>query len=112
MRPVFLALLMTSTAAAQYVIDRPRAERLLAAHAGDRPLHCDVIPVPASLSFSFRFQTGYLVRMPLKQYAGQGHHWNILMRVTPAGGAEPLYLASYTRLRNVPKTNAQGEFGG
>ena len=34
------------------------------------------------------------------------------MRITPAGGAEPFYLGSYTRLRNVPKTNAQGEFGG
>src|ERR1700676_5184254 len=100
MRPVFLALLMTSTAAAQYVIDRPRAERLLAAHAGDRPLHCDVIPVPANFIFSFRFQTGYLVRMPLKQYAGQGHHWNILMRVTPAGGAGPPFLRGRTPRRN------------
>jgi hypothetical protein len=64
------------------------------------------------LSFSFRFQTGYVVRMPMKQYTGPGRHWNILMRVTPAGSGEPLDLGSYTRFRNVPKTNAQGEFGG
>jgi hypothetical protein len=112
MRPVLLALLIASTAMAQYVIDRPRAERLLAAHSGDRPLHCEVIPVPARLSFSFRFQTGYVVRMPLKQYTGPGHHWNILIRVTPAAGGEPFYLGSYSRLRNVPKTNGQSEFGG
>jgi len=112
MRPVFLALLIASTALGQYVFDRPRAEKLLAAHSNDRQLHCEVIPVPARLSFSFRFQTGYVVRMPMKQYAGPGHHWNILMRVTPAGGGEPFYLGSYTRLRSVPKTNTPGEFGG
>jgi hypothetical protein len=112
MRLVLLALLIASTAIGQYVIDPARGARLFAAHAGDKPLHCEVIPVLARLSFSFRFQTGYVVRMPLKQYAGPGHHWNILMRVTPVGGAEPFYLGSYTRLRNVPKTNAQGEFGG
>jgi hypothetical protein len=112
MRPVLLALLISSTAMAQYVIDRPRAERLLAAHSGDRPMHCDVTPVPARLSFSFRFQTGYVVRMPMKQYTGPGRHWNILMRITPAGATEPVYLGSYTRFRGIPKTNAQGEFGG
>jgi len=112
MRPALLALLIASTASAQYVIDPARGAKFLAAHSGDRELHCEVVPVRARLSFSFRFQTGYIVRMPLKQYAGPGHHWNILMRVTPTAGHEPFYLGSYTRLPNVPKTNAQGEFGG
>jgi hypothetical protein len=112
MRPALMALLMAGTAMAQYVIDPVRGARFLAAHSSDQPLHCEVIPVPARLSFSFRFQTGYVVRMPLKQYEGTGHHWNILMRVTPAAGGDPFYFGSYTRLRNAPKTNAQGEFGG
>ena len=112
MRPVILILLIASTATAQYVIDPARAVKVWASHADDRPLHCEVIPVPARLSFSFRFQTGYVVRMPLKQYTGAGHRWNVLMRITPQGGSEPFYLGSYTRLRTVPKTNAQGEFGG
>jgi hypothetical protein len=112
MRLVLLALVIASTAMGQYVINPARGAKLFAAHAGDRPLHCEVIPVPARLSFSFRFQSGYVVRMPLKQYSGPGHYWNILMRVTPAISTEPFYLGSYTRLRNVPKTNAQGEFGG
>ena len=112
MRPVFLALMIASTALGQYVVQRSRAEKLIAGHMDDRSLHCEVTPVPARLSFSFRFQTGYVVRMPMKQYVGPGHHWNILIRVTPAGGGEPFYLGSYSRLRNVPKTNTQGEFGG
>jgi hypothetical protein len=112
MRPVILILLIASTAMAQYVIDPVRAAKVWASHADDRPLHCEVIPVPARLSFSFRFQTGYVVRMPLKQYTGAGHRWNVLMRITPTGGGEPFYFGSYTRLRNVPKTNAQGELGG
>ena len=112
MRAVLVALLTASTALCQYVIDPARAAKFLTAHADDRPLRCEVIPVPARLSFSFRFQTGYVVRLPLKQYPGPGQHWNILMRIMPAGGGQPFYLSSYTRLRNVPKTNAQGEFGG
>jgi hypothetical protein len=112
MRPVFLALMIASTALGQYVVQRSRAEKLIAGHMDDRSLHCEVTPVPARLSFSFRFQTGYVVRMPMKQYTGPGRHWNILMRVTPAGGGEPIYLGSYTRFHNIPKTNTQGEFGG
>lgn len=112
MRPVVLALLIASTAVAQYAINPSRGARFFAAHADDHSLHCEVTPVPARLSFSFRFQAGYLVRMPLKQFTGPGHRWTIMMRVTPAAGTEPVYLSSYTRLRNVPKTNAQGEFGG
>jgi len=112
MRWILLALLIASAARAQYVIDPARGAKFFAAHADDRPLHCEVIPVPAHLSFSFRFQAGYLVHMPLKQYTGPGHRWSVMMRVTPVGETEPFYLSSYTRLRNVPKTNAQGEFGG
>lgn len=112
MRTVIFALLMASTALGQYAIDPARAAKLWAAHAGDQSLHCEVIPVPARLSFSFRFQTGYVVRMPLKDYSGPGHHWNILVRVTPLGGSEPFYLGSYTRLRNAPKVHSQAEFGG
>jgi hypothetical protein len=112
MRPVLLTLLIASTATGQYVMDRSRAEKLLAAHSGDRPMHCEVTPVPASLSFSFRFQTGYVARLPMKQYSGPGHHWNILMRIAPSTGGDPFYLGSYTRLRNAPKNNGQREFGG
>jgi hypothetical protein len=112
MKAVLLALAIASTATAQYVIDSVRGAKSFAAHASDRPLHCEVNPVPASLSFSFRFQTGYVVRLPLKPYAGATHRWNVLMRVTPIGGVEPFYLTSYTRLRNIPKTKAQGEFDG
>ena len=112
MRLVFVSLLIGSiTAWGQNVIDPVRGAKLFALHAADRPLKCEVIPVPARLSFSFRFQTGYVARMPLKQYTGSGHHWNILVRVTPEG-AEPFYLGSFTRLRTIPNTKAQGELGG
>ena len=112
MRTALLALLIVSTALGQYAIDPARGAKFWAAHSGDPALHCEVMPVPATLSFSFRFQTGYVVRMPLKEYAGAGHHWNVLLRVTPYGGSQSFYLGSYTRLRSVPKTNTHGEYGG
>ena len=112
MRTVLLALLVACTALGQYAVDPARGAKFWSTHADDRSLRCEVIPVPARLSFSFRFQAGYVVRLPLKQYAGAAHHWNILMRVTPEGDAQPFYLGSYARLRTVPKTNTPGEFGG
>jgi hypothetical protein len=113
MRFAFVALLIAGTAAwGQYVISPERAARMLAAHAADRPLRCEVIPIPAQLSFSFRFQAGYVVRVPMKQYFGPGHRWTVLVRVTPERAQAPIYLSNTVRLPNIPKTKNTGETGG
>lgn len=112
MRPVLFALLIASSAMGQYVVSPARAAELLTAHAGDRPLSCEVVPVPAQLSFSFRFQTGYVVHVPMKQYFGPGHRWGALLKITPEGSQSPIYLYSGVRLPNIPKTKNTGEYGG
>jgi len=79
---------------------------------GDRPLRCDVTPIEPMLDFSFRFQTGYSIRVPMEQYFGPDHAWAILTRVTPENGS-PTYLAARVRLPDVPVTTVKLEtFGG
>ena len=73
---------------------------------GETTLHCEVRPIRAMLDFSFRFQSGYTVRVPMNQFTGGGHVWNITMRVTPEGG-KPVYLGSRTRLPEIPKTRTE-----
>ena len=63
------------------------------------------------LNFSFRFQAGYLVRVPMEQYFGPGHRWGIVTRITPEGGS-PVYFGNNFRLPDVPKTRNSAEIGG
>jgi hypothetical protein len=74
---------------------------------------CDVSPIKPALNFSFRFQAGYVLRVPMKQFVGPGHSWAILMRVTPQEGTgEPVYLAAAQRLPVVPENKLTAEFAG
>jgi hypothetical protein len=79
----------------------------------DLPLQCDVTPIKPALNFGFRFQAGYVVRVPMSQYRGAGHAWTILTRITPAGDArEPVYLLFRTLLPDIPQTKIALEVGG
>ena len=89
------------------------AERFLDAKADEQPLRCAAGPLPPMLNFSFRFQAGYAVRVPMSQYSGAGHGWAVLVRVTPEGGdRKPVYLASSYRLPPVPKTKYEFAISG
>lgn len=83
------------------------------AQPGERPLECSVTPIQPSLNFSFRFQSGYVVRIPMRQYFGSGHAWLIAVRVTPeGGGGQPVYFAYKVTLPDVPLNNVETEQGG
>ena len=76
-------------------------------------MRCEVSPIKPSLNFSFRFQAGYMVTVPLNQYAGSGHKWNTLTRITPEGAErKQVYLWSHFALPEVPKTSADARVGG
>jgi hypothetical protein len=51
------------------------------------PLACRVQPFEPFLDFAFRFEVGYIVHCPLKQFAGEETELNAIVRVRPAGGA-------------------------
>ena len=116
MRLVLVFTLVAAAAFGQSIVDGTRLSPDLKSFErrdDDRPLRCEVFPFRPALNFSFRFEAGYVVRVPMSQYSGPGHGWAVLARVTPqAGNREPVYLAGRVRLPNVPPTKLIWETGG
>jgi hypothetical protein len=115
MRPLAIACLLASAGAAQVIVDPARFGSILKAlerQADEKPLRCEVTPIRPSLNFGFRFQAGYVVRVPMNQYSGPGHGWAMVTKITPEGGHPPVYLASRIGLPSVPKTKVVVEMGG
>jgi len=75
------------------------------------PLECEITKVAPSLNFSFRFQGGYSMRVPLSQFQGTGHGWIVLLKVKPETG-EPVYLVHTFDLPDIPDTKLLGEVEG
>jgi hypothetical protein len=100
---------------AQSLIDSAAAARFEArflAQSNPPKLSCDVRSLSPSLSFGFRFQTGYVFHIPMKQYTGAGHRWRILTKVMPESGGGPVYLVSSLRLPGVIQKKQTIEWGG
>jgi len=117
MRLILTVALLSSTGAVypQSLVDPNRAARLAEsfdARKDDQQLHCEVTPIQPRLNFSFRFQAGYVFRVPMKQFAGTGHRWTVLTRLTPASGGDAALLSARYRLPSVPKTKSVAEWGG
>ena len=116
MRVALLFFLIAATPLrSQTLIDPSRARRairLLEPQPGEKPLRCEVTPIQPTLNFGFRFQAGYMVRVPMEQYLGPGHRWAIFTRVTPEEGGKPVYFGANLRLPEVPKTKNLIEVGG
>jgi hypothetical protein len=107
-------LLCAAGAEAQYLVnpDRlPPALRNMEWRPDDRALDCSVGAIRPALNYGFRFQAGYIVRVPMAQYRGKGHRWTILSRVTPEGGNPVHFMARYN-IPEVPRTNQEAEVGG
>jgi hypothetical protein len=79
--------------------------------AGEKKISCEVVPIRPVLDFNFRFQSGYVLRIPMGQYTGSGHRWTSIARVTPEGGT-PVYLAGRVTLPDIPPTRVLWETGG
>src|SRR5689334_21489142 len=106
--------LVVAVAHAQFVVNPARLterSRNFDWRPDDQPLSCSLSQTRPALDYGFRFQAGYVLRVPLSQYRGKGHRWTVLMRVTPEGGA-PVYLMTRYALPEVPKTNVEAEVGG
>src|SRR5450759_4800349 len=116
-RALILALAACTTAPAQSIVNPNRLRGVIAqlegAQAGEQTLRCEVSAIKPSLNYSFRYQAGYTVTVPMNQYLGSGHGWTVLTRITPAGGdPKPVYLMSRIPLPRVPKTNVVVTVGG
>jgi hypothetical protein len=81
--------------------------------AGGKKLRCRVHPLQPRLNLGFRFQAGYVIEVPLRQYTGAGHRWSAVLRVTPeTDEREPVWLLSRGRVPASPDKKATAEFSG
>jgi hypothetical protein len=108
---LILGFFILTTAAAQTITSPDDATRLLNA-AKDEPLRCQVAPMQPVLDFSFRFQAGYTVQVPLDQYRAGEHAWGIVTRIIPEGQDEPVYFIQRLKLSTAAKMDVAGEAGG
>jgi hypothetical protein len=115
MRLAAIILGTCAAASAQMLIDASQAARVLQ-HVdpqANSSLRCETTPVPPTLGFSLRFQTGYEVRVPLSQFHGPGHRISVLLRVSPElKEAQPAYLLRSFDLPDVPDTEFVAEVAG
>ena len=108
-------LLVSASACGQSIVPAAKlsyVQRFFDASQDAGTLTCHVVPIVPRLNYSFRLQTGYVVRTPMKQYLGSGHTLAVVTRVTPQGGRDPVYLASTMRLPPIPKTKMEWDIGG
>jgi hypothetical protein len=116
-RLILAVFSLSAAASAQVIIDPSRLSPTLkqAVEHPERnpPLKCEVTPIRPMLNFGFRFQAGYVARVPLKQYRGPGHAWAIVSKITPEESPDqPVYLVTTATLPDIPKTNQHAESGG
>jgi hypothetical protein len=114
-RLMTLALLLCHLGSPQVLVDSGRAAEILQQFnlQTGSSLQCEITPVTPATTFTFRFQTGYLVRLPLRQFRGPGHWITVLTRVTPRlGDREPVYLLRTFELPDVPETDFSANLAG
>lgn len=76
-------------------------------------LDCRVTPVKPALNYNFRFQTGYVVHLPVRQYGGKAQRLLTFFRVTPeVEKPAAVYFLGMARLPEGPRSNVKIEFGG
>src|SRR4030088_1331837 len=116
MRYLLAAILLSSAAPAQIIVDPARIPaRLkdLSQRQGESSMRCEVTPIKPALNFGFRFQSGYIAHVPLNQYPGSGHKLALMTTITPQGGDhKPVYLMNFVALPEVPKTKLSLEIVG
>jgi hypothetical protein len=106
--------LLTAHTAAQTVIDPGRLPAEVTGfdpNAVHLPLPCSVDRIQPSLDFGSRFETGYVLSVPLHVYHGSGHRWDLVFRVTPEGG-RPVYFLDPVAVPAIPQSDAVGEVRG
>jgi hypothetical protein len=70
---------------------------------GAGELSCSAMRIKPRLNLAFQFWSGYIVQVPLGQFAGAGQGFSILSRVQPEAGGEPAYFGSRVNLPRVPE---------
>lgn len=108
-RVVLTLLAVAAMANAQWQLDRENSDKvdraLKAGVVGDQ-LKCSVKPLNPFLDFAFRFDAGYFVSCPVKEFGGRDDTVISYVRITPDNGA-PVVLANGYRLPAISRAQAK-----
>jgi hypothetical protein len=99
-----VALLTVMAVHAQFLIDPVKGAQAwhsLEPVSGEKAMTCRVIPIRPAISFSFRLQAGYVVNVPIREYAGKPHVWAVMVKITPEQG-DPVYLGTNLSVPKLP----------
>jgi len=101
-----LCLTLRPSAGAQSLVTAPDVQlvnRFLdeAAENSDR-LKCHIQPMEPFLDFAFRFEVGYIVRCPLREFAGRESTVVSFVRITPDAGSSVVLGEAYN-IAGVPE---------
>jgi len=113
-RLAIVLLLLTPLAPAQILLPPGELARLrpdFEPRAREQPLRCDLNPLGPGINFAFRFEAGYMFRVPQSQYSGSSAAWSILTAITPEHG-DPTYLLQRKELSNASKVDSNFEIFG
>lgn len=98
-------LAVSSCAHAQLEVnpsDAAVVTKVLDAHSIEgEPLKCEIDPQHPILDFAFRYDVGYVVRCPVKEFEGKASTVLTFVRVTPEGGTSKIFGEGYG-LRELP----------
>lgn len=114
LRAAAIVLAVAATVSAQSLVDPERIPTLqtaLDSAASASQLRCQINAVRPALDYGLRFQTGYVIDIPMFQFEGAGHSLSTFLRVTPEGG-KLAYLETTGTLQEVPATKLDAEISG
>jgi len=115
MRPLLVLVSLAWLAPAQTEatgVEAAAAAPSLQPRDGEEPLRCYVQEIKPKLNFGLRFQTGFLVEIPLVQYSGSGHSWKLVLGVTPEESGQPVYLTDHLELPPILRQEFTGQTTG
>jgi hypothetical protein len=81
------------------------ANELFESRLEAKRLNCVIQPRSPFLDFAFRFELGYVIRCPLRDFDGKPSRMASILRVTPEGGQPVLFGQNY-RIPGMPPDEA------
>jgi hypothetical protein len=108
-RAVCVFAAFTALVSAQSLLTGDKAatvDRALAQGVKGDALKCSVKPIYPFLDFAFRFDAGFIISCPVKEFGGQESSMIAYLRITPQG-RPPVVLARGYRLPAIPPSLAQ-----
>jgi hypothetical protein len=81
----------------------PTIRNFLEHDARDKPFGCETRPVRPALTFTFHFQSGWMINIPTRNIRREKHRFVVVARIIPEHeGIRPMYLLQQSEVPETP----------